>query len=73
MDARNPALAIAIEQNTGSSAALAQRLLNFVLFITVLTSAIAFVEPSPHDVLMFALFAACIAARVPFDRRRRLD
>jgi O-Antigen ligase len=69
MDARNPALAIAIEQNTGSSAALAQRLLNFVLFVTVLTSAIAFVEPSPHDVLMFALLAACIAARVPFDRK----
>jgi hypothetical protein len=69
MDARNPAPTIAIEQNSGSSAALAQRLLNFVLFITVLTSAIAFVEPSPHDVLMFALLAACIAARVPFDRK----
>jgi hypothetical protein len=69
MDARNSALAIAIEQNSGSSAALAQRLLNFVLFVTVLTSAIAFVEPSPHDVLMFVLLAACIAARVPFDRK----
>ena len=50
-------------------AALAQRLLNFVLFITVLSSSIAFIEPSPHDVLMFVLLVACVAARVPFDRK----
>ena len=48
---------------------LPQQLLNFVLFVTVLTSAIAFIEPSPHDVLMFALFAMCVGARVRFDRK----
>jgi hypothetical protein len=52
-----------------ASAGLAQQLLNAVLFVTVLTSSLAFIEPSPHDVLIFALFAACIAARVPFDRK----
>lgn len=35
----------------------------------MLLSAIAFVEPSPHDVLMFALLAAAVAARAPFDRK----
>ncbi|MGD0023890.1 MAG: O-antigen ligase family protein, partial [Xanthobacteraceae bacterium] len=53
----------------GRSAAVAQRLLNFVLFVTVLTSSIAFVEPSPHDALMFVLLAMCIGARVHFDRK----
>jgi O-Antigen ligase len=50
-------------------AGLARRLLNIVLFVTVLTSAIAFIEPSPHDLLMFGLFAMCIGARVAFDRK----
>ncbi len=69
MDARHPATAVAIERHAGSSSAFAERLLNFVLFVTVLTSAVAFIEPSPHDVLMFVLLVACIAARVPFDRK----
>jgi hypothetical protein len=50
-------------------AALAQRLLDAVLFLTVLASSIAFIEPSPHDALMFVLLGACIAARVHFDRK----
>lgn len=49
--------------------ALPQRLLNIVLFVTVLTSSIAFIEPSPHDALMMALLVMCAAARVPFDRK----
>jgi hypothetical protein len=49
--------------------AVAQRLLDVVLFITVLTSFIAFVEPSPHDALMFVLLATCVTARVHFDRK----
>jgi hypothetical protein len=59
---------VARPRNAGTAAA-AQPLLNVVLFITVLTSSIAFIEPSPHDALMFALLVMCIAARVPFDRK----
>src|SRR6202034_1065560 len=52
-----------------TTAPLPQRLLNIVLFVTVLLSSIAFVEPSPHDGLMIVLLAMCVAARVPFDRK----
>jgi O-Antigen ligase len=69
MDARNPALALGIARQPGSSAALAEKLLNFVLFITVLMSPLAFIEPSPHDVMMFVLFLTCVMARIRFDRR----
>jgi O-antigen ligase/polysaccharide polymerase Wzy-like membrane protein len=69
MDARSPALALPLERHNAGSAALAERLLNFVLFITVLTSAIAFIEPSPHDALMFVLLSTCVTARVRFDRK----
>ncbi len=55
--------------NAIATATLAQRLLNLVLFVAVLTSSIAFIEPSPHDALMILLLVACIAARVPFDRK----
>jgi hypothetical protein len=51
------------------TAPLSQRLLNIVLFVAVLTSSIAFIEPSPHDALMIVLFAICVAARVRFDRK----
>lgn len=64
----NPAIALALPAHPGRSTALAQRLLNVVLFITVAMSAIAVIEPSPHDALMFALLVICVAARVPFDR-----
>ena len=53
----------------GGAQALAQRLLNVTLFIAVLLSPIAFVEPSPHDAMMCVLFVMCVAARVPFDRK----
>jgi O-Antigen ligase len=68
MAARNPAVALPVDY-AGGSAAFAERLLNFVLFITVLLSSIAFIEPSPHDVMMFVLLVTCVTARVPFDRR----
>jgi hypothetical protein len=48
---------------------LPERFLNFVLFVTVLLSSIAFIEPSPHDVLMVGLLLVCIGARVRFDRK----
>jgi hypothetical protein len=51
------------------TAALPQRLLNIVLFVALLTSSIAFIEPSPHDGLMIVLFAICVVARVRFDRK----
>ncbi len=54
---------------TAAGSALSQRLLNFVLFVTVLLSSIAFIEPSPHDALMIVLLVMCVAARVRFDRK----
>ncbi len=58
----------AFARSDARSVALAQRVLNLILFVTVLLSSIAFVEPSPHDAMMFVLLAACVAARVPVDR-----
>jgi hypothetical protein len=69
MNAGNPATAAVFAQHRGSSAALAERLLNIVLFVTVLTSAIAFIEPSPHDALIFVLLLTCVMARVRLDRK----
>ena len=54
---------------SAGSTALAQRLLNATLFVTILFSSIAFIEPSPHDALMFVLLAMCVAARVTLDRK----
>lgn len=50
-------------------AALAQRILNFTLFVTILFSSIAFIQPSPHDAMMCVLLVVCAAARVKFDRK----
>src|SRR5208283_4176243 len=61
--------ALADGRNSGAAAALPQRLLNIVLFVTVLTSSVAFIEPSPHDGLMIVLLFICVGARVPFDRK----
>ena len=60
---------VVLDESHVPAAALPQRLLNIVLFVTVLTSSIAFIEPSPHDGLMIILLAACVAARVRFDRK----
>ncbi len=49
--------------------ALAQRLLNVTLFVTVMLSSVAFIEPSPHDGMMLVLMGVCVAARVSFDRK----
>ena len=66
---RAAAASLAAEEGYAPAAALPQRLLHFVLFITVLTSSLAFIEPSPHDGLMLVLLVMCVAARVPFDRK----
>jgi O-antigen ligase len=63
------ALPAADAPTRGGSAALAKRILHVVLFITVLTSGLAFIEPSPHDFLIFVLLLACAMARLPFDRK----
>jgi O-antigen ligase len=47
---------------------LAERILLLVLFVTVLASSVAFIEPSPHDALMGVLALACLAAGVRFPR-----
>jgi hypothetical protein len=48
--------------------AFRERLLLFVLFITVLASSVAFIEPSPHDVLMGVLLIAALAAGARLER-----
>ncbi len=68
-EVRGAAAAVADGETSGAAVALPQRLLNIVLFVTVLTSSIAFVEPSPHDALMMVLLFICVGARVPFDRK----
>jgi hypothetical protein len=69
MGAGNPATIFAVDANRGGAAVLAEQFLNVVLFITVATSALVFIEPSPHDALIFVLLSCCVAARVRFDRK----
>ncbi len=45
-----------------------ERLLLVVLYLAVLASSIAFVEPSPHDGLMAVLAMCCLISGVRFDR-----
>lgn len=58
-----------LRYDRAAGAALAQRLLNVTLFVTMALSSIAFIEPSPHDGMMLVLLPACVAARVRFDRK----
>ncbi|HZL40187.1 MAG TPA: O-antigen ligase family protein [Pseudolabrys sp.] len=48
--------------------AFTERLLLMVLFVTVLASSVAFIEPSPHDALMGVLAVACLIAGIRFER-----
>jgi hypothetical protein len=45
-----------------------ERILLIVLFVTVLASSVAFIEPSPHDALMGVLAISCLIAGVRFER-----
>ena len=47
---------------------LRERILLMVLFVTVLASSVAFIEPSPHDALMGVLALACLIAGVRIER-----
>jgi hypothetical protein len=51
-----------------AAATFRERLLLVVLYITVLASSMAFVEPSPHDFLIGPLAVAGVAARMRFHR-----
>lgn len=50
------------------TAAFRERLLLLVLYITILASSVAFIEPSPHDGLMLVLAVTCLVAGVRFER-----
>ncbi|MFA6266428.1 MAG: O-antigen ligase family protein [Pseudolabrys sp.] len=51
-----------------AKATFRERLLLNVLFVTVLASCVAFIEPSPHDGLIGVLAIAALAAGVRFHR-----
>jgi O-Antigen ligase len=50
------------------ASALRERLLLVVLFVTVLASSVAFIEPSPHDALMAVLLVFALVAGVRLER-----
>jgi hypothetical protein len=50
-------------------ASFRERLLLFVLFVTVLMSSVAFIEPSPHDALIPVLALAALIAGVYVGRK----
>ena len=70
--ARNWVLAYAGTNGNGYAPAavvpLRERILLIVLFITVLASSVAFIEPSPHDALMGVLAVAAVIAGVRLHR-----
>jgi O-antigen ligase len=60
---------VAAPRERVAAAPLATSILHFVLFVAVLLSSIAFIEPSPHDFLIALLAIACLAASVHFERK----
>ena len=60
-----PAPALPVRSN---AVPLRERMLRVVLFVTVLASSVALIEPSPHDALMGVLALTCLIAGVRFDR-----
>ena len=50
------------------SVSLRERVLRAVLFVAVLASSVAFIEPSPHDAIVLLLALACLVAGVRFRR-----
>ncbi|RDV01332.1 O-antigen ligase family protein [Undibacter mobilis] len=63
-----PAWAPAAGAVRRAKAPFRERLLMTVLFAAVLSSCVAFIEPSPHDALMGALAIVALAAGVRFHR-----
>lgn len=66
--AQDIALVRAVPVAPAPAAALRERLLLMVLYIAVLASSVAFIEPSPHDGLMGLLALACLITGVRFER-----
>ncbi|MET0443195.1 MAG: hypothetical protein ABW151_01345, partial [Pseudorhodoplanes sp.] len=48
---------------------MSMRLLNGVLFLTILGSFLVFIEPSPYEVLTALLAFTCVLAGLPIDRK----
>lgn len=63
-----PAWVPAADAAPQAKASFRERLLTTVLFAAVLSSCVAFIEPSPHDVLMGLLAIVALAAGVRFHR-----
>lgn len=63
-----PAWLPAADAAPQAKASFRERLLTTVLFAAVLSSCVAFIEPSPHDVLMGLLAIVALAAGVRFHR-----
>ena len=55
-------------RSTSTSQPLTEQMLRWTLFVTILTSCVAMIEPSPHDLLMGPLLLACLIAGVTFER-----
>jgi O-antigen ligase len=62
------AVAPAYPAPAASATSLRERILLVVLFLAVLASSIAFIEPSPHDALMGVLAVAAMIAGLRFER-----
>ena len=58
----------ALQAPAAPAVAFTERLLLVVLYVTVLASSVAFIEPSPHDALMGVLAVACLIAGIRFER-----
>jgi hypothetical protein len=65
---RHPAPPMRAAAMPAPAVAFRERLLLIVLYVTVLASSVAFIEPSPHDVLMGVLAVACLIVGVRFER-----
>jgi len=62
-------MAIRATSSTQANATpLRERILLVVLYVTVLASSVAVIEPSPHDALMGILAITCVVAGVRFQR-----
>jgi O-antigen ligase len=62
-------MAVALARPAPAAAdASKERLLLIVLYVTILTSSVVFVEPSPHDAFIGLLAVVCLIAGVRFER-----
>ncbi len=62
------ALPYSLPAQPEQAASLRERLLLLILFVTVLASSVAFIEPSPHDLLMGVLAVSALIAGIRMER-----